>query len=347
MNGRIQLDCGPAATIQSLGWMLVCDRNGVFVRRRSANADEIFPAMKGKEGVDLADAVGAEAAHDLRNAMARTSACARSVLAPRLRAGEALLDAVVHRTPHEFIIEFEPAGHDGATSPVDLASLILDRLSGLASPDKPQKLLAAAARLLSVGLHFDRAMIAPLDDRPEFHADYSLDNEPSRNAAIEGPALQGLMADYLDDFHPLRQSRTIHDAYGAANCILSEGSLSDAPLDLSRALLRGVSGAEKASLKQLSARACLLLPITVDGALWGLVACLNRGAVLPSLESRAIAELVVAFLSLHLRIALPPPPRPIRPGFLIAATSTKGGSRRARKKRCARDHDHIGPIVLD
>ncbi len=271
--------------------MLVCDRNGVFVRRRSANADEIFPALKGKAGVDLeavdlADAVGAKAAHGLRNAMARTSACARSVLAPRLRAGEAWLDAVVHRTPDEFIIEFEPAGRDGTASPVDLARLILDRLSGLASPDKPQKLLAAAARLLSVGLHFDRVMIAPLDDRPKLHADYSLENEPPRNAAIEGPALQGLMADYLDDFHRLRQSRTIHDADGAAHCILSEGSLSDAPLDLSRALLRSVSGVEKACLKQLNARACVLLPITVDGALWGLVACLNRGAVLPSLESR-------------------------------------------------------------
>ena len=327
--------------------MLVCDRNGVFVRRRSANADEIFPGMKGKEGVDLADAVGAKAAHGLRNAMAKTSACARSVLAPRLRAGEALLDAVVHRTPNEFIIEFEPAGGDATVSQVDLARLILDRLSGLASPDKPQKLLAAAARLLSVGLHFDRVMIAPLDDRPELHANYSLDNEPARNAAIDGPALQGLMADYLDDFHPLRQSRTIHDADGAANCILSEGSLSDAPLDLSRAMLRGVSGAEKACLRRLGARACLLLPITVDGDLWGYVACLNRGAVLPSLESRAIAELVVAFLSLHLRIALPPAPRNIRAGFLIAPTSTKGGSRRARKERRARENDPRSPILLD
>jgi hypothetical protein len=254
---------------------------------------------------------------------------------------------VVHRTPDEFIIEFEPAGRDGTASPVDLARLILDRLTGLGSPGKPQKLLAAAARLLSVGLHFDRVMITPLDDRPKLHADYSLDNEPPRNAAIEVPALQGLMADYLDDFHRLRQSRTIHDADGAAHCILSEGSLSDAPLDLSRALLRGVSGTEKACLKQLNSRASLLLPITVDGALWGLVACLNRGAVLPSLESRAIAELVVAFLSLHLRIALPPRPRPLKAGFLIAATSTKDGSRRARKERRARDHDHRSPIVLD
>lgn len=319
--------------------MLVCDRNGVFVRRRSANADEMFPALKGKERLDLGDAVGAEAAHGLRNAMARTSACARSVLAPRLHAGEALLDAVVHRTPDEFIIEFEPAGRDGTASPVDLARLILDRLSGLCSPDKPQKLLAAAARLLSVGLHFDRVMIAPLDDRPEYYSDYSLDNDPPRNAAIEGTALQGLMAD-------LRQGRAIHDVDGGVNFILSEGSLSDAPLDLSRASLRGVSGAEKACLKQLGARACLLLPVTVDGALWGLVACLNRGAVLPCLELRAIAELVVAFLSLHLRIALPPQPRPLKASFLIAATSTKEGSR-ARKERRARDGDRARPMLLD
>jgi hypothetical protein len=56
---------------------------------------------------------------------------------------------------------------------------------------------------------------------------------------------------------------------------------------------------------------------------------------------------VVAFLSLHLRIALPPQPRPLKASFLIAATSTKEGSRRARKERRARDGDRARPMLLD
>jgi hypothetical protein len=44
----------------------------------------------------------------------------------------------------------------------------------------------------------------------------------------------------------------------------------------------------------------------VKGHFRGLVACLNRKAALPSMESRIIAELVVAFVSLRLQIALPP-----------------------------------------
>ncbi len=113
MNGQIQLDRDPA-TIQSPGWMLVCDRNGVFVRRRSANAEKIFPALTG-EVVNLAEAVGAKAAHALRNAMAKAGAC--SALVPRLRVGGALLDAAIHRTPDAIIIEFEIASRDSPRRP--------------------------------------------------------------------------------------------------------------------------------------------------------------------------------------------------------------------------------------
>ena len=343
MNERIRLGFGPATRIQSQGWMLVCDRNGVFVRRRSANADDIFPAVKGGGDVNLADAVGAEAAHVLRNAMARAAGSC-SVLVPRLSAGGALLDAVVHLTPGEIIIEFEPAGPDSPPSPLDMARLMLERLPSFNAPGKLkdlQELLYSAARLLGACLHFDRVMIAPIENGPEpLRADYSL--EPPGSAAMAETALRGLMAEYVADFGLLRQSRTIHDIDGVANALLSMESLNGASLDLSRALLRGVSTAERKYLRELGASACLLLPITVDGALWGLVACLNRAAGLPFLESRAIAELVVRFLSLHVRIALPP--RAIRAGSLAQAPiapprSAKAACRRTRKGRRAKNHD--------
>jgi light-regulated signal transduction histidine kinase (bacteriophytochrome) len=107
--------------------------------------------------------------------------------------------------------------------------------------------------------------------------------------------------------------------------------LNDAPLDLSCALLRGISEAERASLRELGAKACLLLPLPMEGGAWGLVACLNRTAALPSLELRAVAELVVAFLSLHLRIALSPPAPAIRTGcFAPAMAKTR---RRTKNER--------------
>jgi light-regulated signal transduction histidine kinase (bacteriophytochrome) len=345
MNERIRPGFGPATRIQSQGWMLVCDRNGVFVRRRSANADDIFPAVKGGDVVNLADAVGAEAAHVLRNAMARAAGSC-SVLVPRLCAGGALLDAIVHLTQDEIIIEFEPAGRDSPASPLDMARLMLERLPSLDAAEKPKDLhefLYSAARLLGACLHFDRVTIAPTENGPEsLRVDYSLDNEPFGSAAMAESALRGLMAEYVADFGLLRQSRTIHDIEAAANALLSTESLNGASLDLSRAMLRGVSTAERKYLRELGASACLLLPITVDGALWGLVACLNRAAGLPSLESRAIAELVARFLSLHVRIALPP--RGIRAGFLAEAPiasppSAKAACRRTRKGRRAKNHD--------
>jgi light-regulated signal transduction histidine kinase (bacteriophytochrome) len=344
----MQPDRSQTKLIQPKGWMLVCDRNGVFVRHRSANADEIFPALKREEVVDLADAIGAEAAHALRNAMARIGARPRSVLALRLRAGEALLDAAVHRTPDGFIIEFEPAGLDGPASPVDMARLMLGRLSGLDAREKPEKFLATTARLLSAGLHFDRVTIASLDDGQDtLRADYGLGLEPPPAGAIAASALRRLMS----DFPSMRQSRTIHDVNAAATAPLRTGGWGDAPPDLSRALLRGVSAAERACLRDLGASACLLIPIMLDGALWGLVACLNRAPALPSMESRAIAELVVDFLSLHLQIALRPPPRQPRPlgGLLaqaaIAAASAKDGCRRARNR--AKNHEHGRSILRD
>jgi light-regulated signal transduction histidine kinase (bacteriophytochrome) len=325
--------------------MLVCDRNGVFVRRRSANADDIFLAVKGGEVANLADAVGAETAHVLRNAMARAAGSC-SVLVPRLCAREALLDAIVHLTPDEIIIEFEPAGRDSPPSPLDMARLMLERLPSLTAGENPQDLqefLYSAARLLGACLRFDRVTIAPIENGPEsLRADYRLDNEPFGSAAIAESALRGLMAEYVADCGLLRQSRTIHDTDAAADALLSNESLNGVPLDLSRALLRGVSTAERKYLRELGASACLLLPITVDGALWGLVACLNRAAGLPSLESRAIAELFVRFLSLHVRIALPP--RAVRAGFLAQAPvasppSAKAACRRTRKGWRAKNHD--------
>lgn len=312
MNGQIQLDRDPAM-IQSPGWMLVCDRNGVFVRRRSANAEEIFPALKG-EVVNLAEAVGAEAAHALRNAMAKAGAC--SALVPGLRAGGALLDAAIHRTSDEIVIEFEIAGRDSPPSPVDMARLILDRLSTLDAPEKAQKLLTATARLLSAGLQFDRVAIVQRDG--SLRAAHGFDNEAGDMAA-----LRRLMACNLNKI------RTIYDVDAATNALLSSGSLNDAPLDLSCALLRGISEAERASLRSLGAKACLLLPLQMEDGAWGLVACLNRAAALPSLESRAVAELVVAFLSLHLRIALPPPARAIRNGCLAPAIRRRTKNERA------------------
>ena len=89
-----------------------------------------------------------------------------------------------------------------------------------------------------------------------------------------------------------------------------------------------------ACLRELGASACLLLPIPMEGGSWGMVACLNREAAMPSLESRAVAELVVAFLSLNLRIALRPTPS--GPDFTFRTNgSGHAGSFRA--------HDALAP----
>lgn len=307
MHNQNPLECGSAA-IQSRGWMLVCDRNGAFVRRRSRNADFVLRALAAApESLNLVDVVGAEAAHALRNAMARAGVGARPVLAPRLGIGDETFDAAIHRTTEgvddEIVIEFEPSVREGAPSPVDLARSLCDRL---AEVEKPCKLMAAAAQLLSVGLNFDRVLIAPF----AHETDYPMTDYGPRHAPCPlntAAALRRAMAGYSVG------SRSIHDIDAAPVALVSDAGVGDAPLDLRRAVLREVSEVERASLRDLDARAGLLLPIAGSAGPWGLIACLNRAPALPSLEARAVADLVAECLSLRLRIALSSgPPGAIR-----------------------------------
>jgi CheY-like chemotaxis protein len=280
--------------------MLVCDRNGAFVRRRSLTAERVLPALATAPGSpNLIDVVGAEAAHALRNAMARAGVGARPVLAPRLDIGGEIFDAAVHRTTEglqdEIVVEFEPSGRDHPPSPVDLARSLCDRL---AEVEKPCKLLAAAAQLLAVGLNFERVLIAPLADEAEnLITDYGPHTPGPRATAA---ALRRVLAGFSGG------SRTIHDIDAASVALLSDASVGDTPLDLRRAVLRQVSEVERTVLRELDARAGLLLPIEGNDGPWGLIACLNRAPALPPLETRAVADLVAECLGLRLRVALSP-----------------------------------------
>ena len=217
-------------------------------------------------------------------------------------------------------------------------------LNAAEKPQDLQELLYSAARLLGACLRFDRVTIAPIEDGPEYARARTTVSTTSLSAAPQSrkSALRGLMAEYVADLGNLLANPDHSRHRRHSERLAFDGKFKRRVARFEPRLVAGRFHGREKCLRELGASACLLLPITVDGALWGLVACLNRAAGLPSQESRAIAELVVRFLSLRVRIALPP--STIRAGFLAEAPiasppSAKAAGRRTRKGRRAKNHD--------
>ncbi len=290
-----------SAELQGHGWVLTCDRNGVFVRRRSAGIGDIFPEAKGRsENLALAAVVGDEAAHALRNAMTKAARCSRPILLPRLPAGSGggIFDVALHVAGEEIVIEFEPASSDLAHSPLDLARGMIDRITVL---DDPERLMASATHLLAAGLRFDRVVVARAEGAATMAAATRLDGVTSFSGdQTEIAALRLMMA----GFPRACRSRAIHDVGASSTALVSLGDAASQP-DLTRATLRAASEEERRALRDLGAASCLLAPIFAHGDIWGFFICLDPLPRWPSMELRAVAELFVEFFSLRLEGVLP------------------------------------------
>jgi CheY-like chemotaxis protein len=305
--------CGFAAAVQRHGWLITSDRNGVFIRRRSANVGDIFPEASfparsiAPHAVSpdllLSDVLGAEAAHAIRNASAK--AAYRPILLPRLSAGSGggVFDVAVHIAGDEIVIELEPAAArlEFSQSPLDLARGMIDRLGG-SEGQAPEELMASAAHVLAAGLRFDRVVLARAGDGSATAAAASQTDAFAPLSTAEAAGLRRL----LQAFPAGAASRAIRDAGAPALPLVPQAG--KAP-DLIHAGLRGASMGERRALRALGAASCLLLPVIVQDESFGFFVCLNRVANnpladFPSMEFRAVAELFVDFFSLRLEAAL-------------------------------------------
>lgn len=283
-------------SIQPHGCLIACDTSAGVVLRHSANAPGMLGTTGNLNGRRLDALLGDEAAHTIRNALARTREASRPALTfdLRLPSGQAF-DVAAHLFKGAAIIEFEPAGVSIA-EPLELARTVIAQVRGI---ERTDRLHRDAARFVRAMLGYDRVMI------------YQLGADGAGKVIAE--AKRGDLESFLGQYFPatdipqqaralyLRNPiRVISDADVRTVPIEPVLDLSGEPLDLSYAHLRSVSPIHCEYLHNMGVGASMSISIIVGGELWGLIACHHYAPRTLIMGQRVAAEMVGEFFSLHI-----------------------------------------------
>lgn len=285
-------------SIQPHGCLLACDTSAVKVHRHSANVLAMLGTAAEPNGRPLEDVIGDEAAHAIRNALARTQDAGR----PAFLFGVALptgarFDIAVHRFKGSAIIELEP-GVANVAEPMELARTVIGHVR---KSDGERDLFRDAARLLRGMLGYDRVMIYQLG--------------PDGAGKVMAESKRGDLESFLGQYFPasdipnqaralyLRNPiRIISDADDVARIAIRPVlDPSGEPLDLSFSHLRSVSPVHCEYLRNMGVGASMSISIIVDGELWGLVACHHYSPRTLTMAQRLAAEMFGEFFSLHIQ----------------------------------------------
>ncbi|GLK78638.1 HWE histidine kinase domain-containing protein [Methylopila turkensis] len=282
-------------SIQPHGCMIVCNPSASRVLRHSANAPEMLSAPGDVNGRELADVIGASAAHLVRNSLTLTGDASRPALSFAVEVGGRLFDMAVHTHAANAIIEFEPSSVE-ARQPLELARMLIGRIRGL---DEVGRLVQDSARLVKAVTGYDRVMV------------YHLERDGSGRVVAEAkrPDLESFFGQYFPASDIPQQARALYlrntirvisDASGERVPLAPAIDASGEPLDLSFAHLRSVSPIHCEYLRNMGVAASMSISVVVGGELWGLIACHHyTPRVLPMAE-RSAAEMFGEFFSLHL-----------------------------------------------
>ncbi|MFD1704278.1 HWE histidine kinase domain-containing protein [Methylopila henanensis] len=282
-------------SIQPHGCMIVCNPSASRVLRHSANAPEMLGASGDLNGRELADVIGAAAAHFVRNALTLASDASRPALAFAVEVGGRMFDMAVHAHAASAIIEFEPASVE-ARQPLDLARMLIGRIRGL---DDVGRLVPDAARLVKAVTGYDRVMV------------YHLERDGSGRVVAEAkrPDLESFFGQYFPASDIPQQARALYlrntirvisDASGERVPLAPAIDASGEPLDLSFAHLRSVSPIHCEYLRNMGVAASMSISVVVGGELWGLIACHHYSPRVLPMAERSAAEMFGEFFSLHL-----------------------------------------------
>lgn len=290
-------------SIQPHGVLLICDLNDNLINVASNNAAAFLGGRHNHVvGLTLAEVIGADVAHNLRNAISRSgsSHLAGAELDVQIEGGP-VVDASIHRYGERIYVELEPtapAGKNEAKNALDMTQALVRRI-GLESD--VETLARTAVKLLRAMLGYDRVMVyrflhngagkviaeAKRPDMGSFLGQYF----PASDIPAQARRL------YLENW-----IRLIGDVnYQPVKLIPEEAN--DPPLDLSHAHLRSISPIHCEYLRNMGVAASLSISIVVDGKLWGLIACHHDTPKLVALPMRISAELFGQYFSLQIAIA--------------------------------------------
>ncbi|MBI1684168.1 HWE histidine kinase domain-containing protein [Caulobacter hibisci] len=289
-------------SIQPHGAMLVCDPSTFQILFASQNLQALTGAQADPTGLDLATVVGVEAAHDIRNAAAKSggSEIAGVVLAACLPGSSAPMDIVVHRYKDRAFVEIEPSdpGNSGHAA-LDTTQVLIRRI-GLESD--VGAIVTTGAKLVRGMLGYDRVMI------------YQFLHNGAGKVIAE--AKHARLGSFMGQHFPAAdipyQARRLY----LANTIRMIGDVSYAPvplqpalapgqppIDMSFAQLRSVSPIHCQYLQNMGVYASMSISIIADGELWGLISCHHDAAKITPLPLRIGAELFGQYFSLQISLA--------------------------------------------
>ena len=283
-------------SIQPHGCLLACDMAAARVLRHSANATAMLGLDGDPNGRPLEAVIGVDAAHAVRNALARTADPARAALSfgVALPSGAAF-DVAAHRFAEMAIVELEPATTE-RTSALELARGMIGRIATI---DRLDRLVGETSRLVQATLGYDRVMV------------YRFDADGSGKVVSE--ARQADLESFLGQYFPAsdipQQARALYlrnpirlIADIAYRPVPVQPVVDEAgePLDLSFAHLRSVSPIHCEYLRNMGVAASMSISVIVDGELWGLIACHHYAPRRLSMARRVAAEMFGQYFSLHL-----------------------------------------------
>lgn len=282
-------------SIQPHGCLLACDAGITVVRRYSANAMAMLGTDGDLKGRQIADLLGEEVTHDLRNAIAQAPDASRPAVIAHIRLPNGVhFDIAVHRHQNGAILEFEPSLR--RTQPLQLAREMIGRIKGITDIDL---LIASSAKLVRSVLGYDRVMI------------YRFEEDGSGKVTSEAKRsdLESFLGQYFPATDIPSQARVLYmqnpirvisDARGIRVPLLPEEDESRLPLDLSFAHLRSVSPIHCEYLRNMGVAASMSISVILDNTLWGLIACHHYTPKTLTMSERIAAEMFGEFFSLHL-----------------------------------------------
>jgi light-regulated signal transduction histidine kinase (bacteriophytochrome) len=289
-------------SIQPHGAMLVCDPVGT-IEHASANAQVVIGCAEPPIGRMLADIVGDDTAHDLRNEATKSGGAhvAGVLLAQHLPGAPGPLDIAIHHYKDRMFVEFEPASDDTVRAPsaIDLTQGLIRRIS---LESDVRAIATVGARLARTMLGYDRVMVYQFLHNGAGHV--IAEAKRSDLTSFMGQHFPAGDIPYqARRLYLLNPIRVIADATYAPSPILPPVRASEPPIDMSFAALRSVSPIHCEYLQNMGVAASMSMSIVVDGELWGLIACHHDTPKRLGMATRIGAELFAQYLSLQIAVA--------------------------------------------
>lgn len=215
-------------------------------------------------------------------------------------AGPRTFDAAAHRSGALLVLELEEAGHEGAGRAETLYPRLRAFVDTVRIASGIEELCAVAAKEVRRITGFDRALVYQFD--------------PDWNGTVVAEDRNDALPSYLDlrfpasdipaqarELYRRNRLRIIPDAaYVPVPIEPVLDPRSGSPLDLSNSILRSVSPVHVEYMRNMGTMASMSISILVDGELWGLISCHNKGPRRVPLPVRNACDVLTQIFALQL-----------------------------------------------